>query len=239
VRLWDPTTGAPRGTLEGHSGSVNAVAFSHDGKQLASCSHDRTVRLWDPTTGAPRGTLEGHSGWVSAVAFSHDGKQLASCSHDRTVRLWDPTTGAPRGTLEGHSDWVNAVAFSHDGKHLASCSSDQTVRLWNPARRRLLQIFNVEDVDKLVFSVDGSYIQTNCGQIQLTTEPDYTQSRPSLPGPWIIDQNWLIQNSCKMLWLPPDFRPSCLTSYGHLFVMGHVSGRITFLKLNPSVDQLE
>jgi WD40 repeat protein len=176
-------------TLQDHSGPINAVAFSHDGKQLASCSDDGTVRLWDPATGALSGTLEGHSGQVNALAFSCDSKQLASCSYDRTVRLWDPATGALHGTLKGHSGPANAVAFSHDGKQLASCSDDQTVRLCDPARRRLLQMFNVENVDKLIFSVDGSYIQTNSGQIQLTNEPGHTQSRPSLPSSWIINQN--------------------------------------------------
>jgi WD40 repeat protein len=69
------------------------VAFSPDGKILASASVDETVRLWDSATGAARRTLEGHSGSVYAVAFSPDGKMLASASNDKTVRLWDSATG--------------------------------------------------------------------------------------------------------------------------------------------------
>ena len=111
--------------------AVDAVAFSPDGRLLASASGN-TVYLWDTATGAAVRTLEGHGNGVNAVVFSPNGSLLASVSWDRTVRLWDPATGAAVRTLEGHGNSVTAVAFSRDGRLLASASVDKTVRLWDP-----------------------------------------------------------------------------------------------------------
>ena len=78
-------------TLRGHTSYVHSVAFSADGKRLASASQDQKVKVWDATSGQETLTLKGHTGYVTSVAFSADGNRLASASHDGTVKVWDAT----------------------------------------------------------------------------------------------------------------------------------------------------
>jgi WD40 repeat protein len=125
---------SPPRRFEGHAGQVFTLAWSPDGKLLASGAiNDSTIRLWNVADGSLVRELNGHSDWIRVVTFSPDGKLLASGSIDQTVRLWDVATGAAIATLTGHTDFISSVAFTPDGEALASSSSDGTVRLWDVA----------------------------------------------------------------------------------------------------------
>ncbi|GAA0432361.1 hypothetical protein GCM10010357_62440 [Streptomyces luteireticuli] len=152
-----------RHALTGHTGRVTSVAFSPDGKILATASSDNTVRLWSTAEGTLRNTLTSHKDTVSSVAFSPDGKTLATGSDDKTVRLWDVHTGILRSALTGHTSAVSAVAFSPDGRTLATGSNDKTIRLWDVASNNTRSTLtgHTHAITAVVFSPDGRTLATS------------------------------------------------------------------------------
>jgi WD40 repeat protein len=137
---------------------VLSVAFSPDGRTLASGGFDKAVTLWEVATGKQRAKLDGHTDTVRCVAFSSDGRTVASGSWDKTVRLWDAVTGKEKMTLKGHGSRVNAVDFRPDGKTLAS--GGQTAKLWDVATGKetaTLRALN-GGLNSVAFSPDGKML---------------------------------------------------------------------------------
>ncbi len=129
-------------SFSGHGSEVSSVAFSPNGKTLASGSWDKTIKLWDIAAGKELKTFSGHSDQVYSVAFSPDGKTIASGSRDKTIKLWNIATGQELKTFSGHNYEVSSIAFSPDGKTVASGSWDKTIKLWDIAAGKEVKTFS-------------------------------------------------------------------------------------------------
>ena len=112
---------------------VFSLAFSPDGKHVASASKDKFVKVWDAGTGEEVQSLKGHDSDVLRVAYSPDGKRIASAGGDGTLRVWNAADGTCERTLKVHGNWVAGVAFSADGKWIATASADKTAAVWDAA----------------------------------------------------------------------------------------------------------
>jgi WD domain, G-beta repeat/Anaphase-promoting complex subunit 4 WD40 domain len=130
VRLWDVSTTHKIWEAKGHNVPIGSVAFSPDGRLLAS-TFENTIRLHDVSTGTVIGSLEGHSAYVSSVAFSANGKMIVSASLDGTVRLWEVFTRGQICVLDGHCGYIYSVAFSSTCRQVASGGADATVLIWD------------------------------------------------------------------------------------------------------------
>jgi WD40 repeat protein len=149
-------------------GSIHSVAFSSDGRWLASGDFNGDIRLWDARTHQLRSILRGHTNWLRALTLSPDGRTLASGGFDCTIRLWDVNTGECLRTFADRTQAIRSLAFSPDGNILVSGSDDMlasgsnncTVRLWDVNTGECLQKFadSTEAIYSVAFSPDGRTI---------------------------------------------------------------------------------
>ena len=149
IRVWEAANRNDVAVLHGHTGVVTDLAFTADGRRLASTSQsgrqeftcDGTVRIWEVTRNADAFVLRGHTSYIYPVAYSPDGQWIASGGWDKIVRLWDAATGESCAIFR-HSGEVRALAFSPDSSWLISaCEAEEALRIWNVATGQLQKTF--------------------------------------------------------------------------------------------------
>jgi WD40 repeat protein/DNA-binding SARP family transcriptional activator/tRNA A-37 threonylcarbamoyl transferase component Bud32 len=163
--VWDVNTGRRVLTLRGHSDIVPGVAFSPDGRRIATESFDGTAGIWDASNGRRLLTLRGHSGSVFGGWFSPDGSILATHGSDGTARIWDVETGSQLMVLAGHLGPLGDVAWSPDGTRILTGGADGAARIWDVTAQGSREVFTLaghtDQVRSVQYSPDGGRILTS------------------------------------------------------------------------------
>jgi WD40 repeat protein len=171
IKIWDAQSGTEQITLKGSAGLHSLlpppwmwgpIAFSPDGKKIASGSPNNAIKVWDADSGTGLMTLSGHEKWLTGLTFTPDGKRIASSSKDKTLRVWDASTGQQLMVLKGHERGVGGVAISPDGKRIVSVSGDETAKVWDMATGDELMTLHGHEkaIGSVAFSNDGARIAT-------------------------------------------------------------------------------
>ncbi len=229
LRLWNAKTGELVRHLSGHDAGIAGVAFSPDGKLLASVDLDHLGKVWSTADGELVSELVWHKGPIRGVAFSPDGKWVATASADKTVRLWDPASGIEQGKPLVHDAAVHGVIFHPDGKRLLTADAFGKIRIWDTAKGEVLKVWTAHlgIIHALAFDTGGNRLASG-GQdgavkiwdadngIEITTLRGHDDAVRSLA--FSLDGRFLAaaggKNHVTKIWLTSDWS-EVLTLRGH------------------------
>ena len=154
-----------RHILRGHLGEIRRMAWSPDGRWIASPSSDRKIIIWDAESGDATSTFTGHTDTVFSTAWAPDGQILASGAEDGTIRIWNVSDGQVIQTLREHTSWVNCVAWQNNGRMLASGSENSTILLWDTDNWKVLrELTQLEgNINSIAWSPDGRMLASASG----------------------------------------------------------------------------
>ncbi|GCE04457.1 serine/threonine-protein kinase [Dictyobacter aurantiacus] len=230
----------------GHFTRITSLAWSPDGKYLASASYDKTVQIWDAANGKHLLTYKKHTERINSVCWSPDSQMVASASDDHTVRLWQPLTGQTEHVFDKHSGAVKTVAWSPDGQSLASAGQDTQVLIWQ-AREAAHDVSvtyqeHTASVNTLGWSPDGHLIASagddNCVRIW---EPGRVQQKRSFlsslffPAPSQRVLRGYSGNVLALAWSPNNRYLATASSDYHVRIDGAHSGySLTHVKIDSS-----
>jgi WD40 repeat protein len=239
VKLWDIVAGEEQQKLEGHEEWVNNIAFSPDGKLLASISIDKTIKLWDVVTGAEQQTVKGgefrlesplsHSlttGDSTYVTFVNE-------SHVDVMFFWLDMKGISKHywTMKPRQELTQQTYVGHFWRFVNS-NTNQTIGGYCGIPEHIDVIVKDEDV----MAVEGNrqYLQSAIKRLNLWSTPSDALREESRPS-FAVDGNWITENSKeRLIWLPDEYRPTCSATNLSTLVLGHASGRLTFLEINST-----
>ncbi|KAL3476573.1 quinon protein alcohol dehydrogenase-like superfamily [Aspergillus californicus] len=247
VRIWDVATGAKLHDLIVHRdiSATRYVAFSPDGLLLASACKDGSVKLWDTATGLIIHTLEAESGTEpvstflpdsQVLSFSPDSRMLASTFENGAVKVWNTAVGS-RLMEKCHTKWKwdVSVAFSPDSTLLAGQFEDGTIKIWDTGTWTELQSLGLTDIiSTLSFSSEALRLRTNLGYLDIEPWYDINTSTSAEPDCdiFVRESRWVAIGDQEVLWLPPEYQPSCFKAMRHILALGHASGRISFIRFS-------
>lgn len=236
-QAWDGLPELLLKAMKSNTYHIDSVAFSLDGRLLASALYEGTLLLWDRRTGSVRNILKGHTGKVNSVVFSSDSRKLASASDDSVVLVWNVASGGLLLTLQGNTDRLLSVAFSPDNQRLLANSHNGMLWHWDVATGMLLKTYAMESTPHLSFLSESTIITdrtiTSLDDLSNRSEAGggFENHNDSKAVGWTLseDRCWVNCNGRSVLWLPPEYRPVRSAVATNKLAIGCSSGNVLIL----------